>query len=207
MNRLVLGAGINDSDYPVTKYKREAGRHIQTWICPFYKAWRGILYRCYSKSLHNRHPSYADCKIDEDWLTFSKFKKWMLSEDWKGKHLDKDILEPGNKTYGPGKCVFIPQELNKFLTSRGNASGDYPTGVCMHKSTGKYQANCRNPFSGKIEYLGLFASLEEAHEEWRKRKHELSCRYADIQTDQRIAIALRKRFSKPFELNVHEAGD
>jgi hypothetical protein len=73
--------------------------------------------------------------------------------------------------------------------------GDYPIGVCLYKPTGKYKAQCRNPFSGKKEYLGLFSTQEEAHEVWRKRKHELAQLVAATESDPRVVEALKKRYS------------
>ena len=73
--------------------------------------------------------------------------------------------------------------------------GECPIGVHLFKPTGKYRANCGNPFTGKVEYLGLFSTPEEAHEAWRKRKHELAQLVAATESDMRVVEALRKRYS------------
>ena len=119
----------------------------------------------------------------------------MLTQDWNGKALDKDILHPGNKVYGPDTCVFVQTELNNFLTDHGSDRGEYPIGVNWNKRAGKLHARCCNPFTGKRESLGLFSCPGAAHEAWRRRKHELACAYADQQEDPRIAQALRERFA------------
>ena len=68
---------------------------------------------------------------------------------------------------------------------------DYPIGVALYKHTGKYHAKCKNPFTGKQEHLGLFSTPEEAHEAWRKRKHELSQLVAATESDPRVVEALK----------------
>ena len=73
--------------------------------------------------------------------------------------------------------------------------GEYPVGVHLDKRIGKYQARCKNPFTGKQEYLGLFSAPEEAHEAWRKRKHELAQLVAARESDSRVVEALKKRYS------------
>lgn len=71
--------------------------------------------------------------------------------------------------------------------------------VVLDKRTGKFRAQCSNPFTKKLEHLGLFTSEQEAHEAWRKRKLELAHELAAIQTDPRVAKALIEHYSKPQE--------
>jgi hypothetical protein len=121
----------------------------------------------------------------------------MKTQDWEGKHLDKDILLPGNKMYSPDTCIFVSPALNTFLIDCGAAKGKWPIGVCWNKRFGKFAAQCSNPFTGKRGHIGNFNCPEKAHEAWRARKHEHALRYAEMQTDPRIAEALRTRFSPP----------
>jgi hypothetical protein len=119
----------------------------------------------------------------------------METQPWAGNQLDKDILVPGNKVYSPETCVFVSSALNSFLLDHGRARGKWPLGVGPHKMTGKFRARCSNPFTGKEESLGMFSDPADAHEAWRARKHEHALRYADMQSDPRVADALRSRFS------------
>ena len=43
--------------------------------------------------------------------------------------------------------------------------------------------------------LGYFSTPEEAHEAWRKRKHELAQLVAATEVDLRVVEALKKRYS------------
>lgn len=197
MRKLVCGVGVNDSDCPVTVWEVVEGKYRQAGLCPFYQAWRCMLQRCYSEAFRVRKKSYAGCSVAKDWHRLSSFKAWMQTQDWEGKQLDKDLLIPGNKIYSPETCVFVSQRLNLFLSDRAASRGKWPIGVSVRKDTvAEFQVRCSNPFSGKDEHLGMFDTPEEAHEAWRQKKHEHACRYADMQTDPRIAQALRTRFAQ-----------
>lgn len=193
-SNLVHGIGVNDANYNVTTYAFVGGRYKKLWQCPIYSVWVSMLRRCYSRSALIKNPTYKDCFVAAEWLHFMKFRSWMIAQDWDGKHLDKDILVAGNNVYSSATCVFVSGQLNKFLTDGAAARGEWPTGVDWHKKNGKFQARCCDPFSGKQQHIGQFASPEEAHEAWRAKKHEHACRYADMQGDTRIADALRSRY-------------
>lgn len=191
---LVCGVGINDADYVVAKKTMVDGKYRQTWVCPIYRTWRCMLERCYSASFQRRRPTYLGCSVCPCWHRFSVFRSWVICQDWADKCLDKDILKPGNKIYEPDSCVFISRGLNNFLTDRASLRGDCPIGVSWSSKSKKFVAGCSNPFNGANEHLGFFSCSNQAHEAWRKRKHQIACLYADMQKDSRIAIALRERF-------------
>lgn len=195
----VYGVGINDASYQVCAYETIAGRQKQLWRCPFYKVWTSMLSRCYSIRFQSINQTYIGCTVCPEWLSFSIFREWMASQPWEENQLDKDVLVPGNKVYSPITCVFLPRHLNLFMTDSEAARGEWPIGVSWYKPRGKLRATCCNPFTGVNEYLGLFTCPDVAREAWRKRKHEHALRYADLQTDPRIAAALRSRYAKGYE--------
>ena len=164
--RPVFGHGINDADYHIHSIDAHGKRHV----CPYYKVWANMLERVFSAKVHERRPTYRTCTIDESWKVFSNFKRWMESQDWDGKALDKDILNPGNKHYGPDTCVFISHALNNLLTLRGNARGPYPLGVSQTSMRGftYFVASCS--FYGKQRRLGYFKTVEEAATAYRNAK-------------------------------------
>lgn len=186
MKNKVLGVGITDAPSVVFingKWK----------VSPEYQRWRSMLARCYCPIYLNRFPTYAGNTVCEEWLTFSNFKNWMETQDWVGKQLDKDLLGNG-KLYSPDTCCFISRALNTFFTDRKLHRGSSKVGVCYHKTSGKYQATCSNPFTGKYEYLGLYATELEAHKIWKEKKHQHAVGYAAMETDPRIKQALLKRY-------------
>lgn len=199
----VCGAGVNDADYVTQRFETIGcvnGKLKQklVWACPYYRVWKDMLKRCYSEKYQQQQPAYAGCTVSKEWLTFSSFKTWMGDQNWEGNHLDKDLLFEGNKVYSADTCVFVSPMANTFTTDRGNSRGEWLIGAYQDKRTGKFQSKCSNPFTKKHEHLGLFATEQEAHEAWRKRKLELAHELSVIQTDPRVAKALINRYSKPY---------
>jgi len=184
MGKLVLGIGVNDAGYTVKP--TIGGRRT---VCPIYHSWKNMLERCYSATYQGRYPTYIDCSVVEEWHSFSTFKKWMDTQDWKGKQLDKDILVEGNKVYGPDACVFVDSKTNKLLTDSGAARGDLPIGVT--RSGEGYQAQCRK--DGRLIYLGTYQHSRKAHDVYRRFKAVVIIEAALRQSDRRVFMALLKR--------------
>ncbi len=95
----------------------------------------------------------------------------MEGQDWLGKDLDKDIVKTGNKIYSPETCIFVSHEINSLLTNCSAARGKWPQGVYLNKMANKFQVNCR--VNGKIKYLGIFLTPEEASEAYKQFKSNL----------------------------------
>ena len=188
-SKLVHGVGVNDADYAVRPAIN--GKSV---MCQFYDVWSGMLKRCYSEKYQTKRPTYIGCKVCDEWLTFSNFKAWMETQDWKGKELDKDLLVKGNKVYSPETCVFVDRVTNGFMTDCGASRGEWPIGAYFDKRAGRFRAKCCNPFTRKDEHLGCFNFPNQAHLAWKSRKHELALQLADLQNDQRVAKALRARY-------------
>lgn len=92
------------------------------------QVWRSILYRLRYRA------SYRDCSICERWQTFKYFledmpdipgyDRWLAGES---VVLDKDLLDPGNREYRPGKVQFVSKKRNdadglKRATPKGVAA-------------------------------------------------------------------------------------
>ncbi len=200
MKKLVYGVGVNDLPYR-TQVKewvtKDGGKRVRetVFICEYYSSWKHMLERCYSEKYQESYPSYIGTSVCSEWLSATAFKKWMEQQDWRGKSLDKDIIVPGSKLYSPETSAFVLKATNSFVIASDASRGVYPIGVYLFKRTGKYRAQCRNPFTGEQEHLGYFSTQEEAHEAWRKRKHELAQLVANTESDPRIVEALKKRYS------------
>lgn len=185
MKKLVYGVGLNDS-----KEIAQTTINGEKVTCPYYRTWVNMLARCYSASYQKRHPTYVGCTVSPEWLVFSTFRAWMLHQHWRGKALDKDLLIQGNKVYSPNTCVFVDQTINSFMNDNGAKRGQWSIGVYYQKQSQKFMAQCRNPLTGKRDYLGLHDYPEKAHQAWLKRKQELQVQLADTITDVRIKTAL-----------------
>ncbi|MFT6988183.1 MAG: hypothetical protein ACJASL_000143 [Paraglaciecola sp.] len=174
--KLIYGVGINDADYKVLSIingKKE--------LCPFYRSWTNMLARCYSLKYQIFSPSCAGSTVDDKWLIFSVFKSWMEKQDWKGKHLDKDILLQGNKIYKSSGCIFVDQSINKLLTDRKRLRGGCLIGVDFRKREGKYRAQCS--VNGKRKTLGYFNSELQAHEVYKAFKYKHIAEIANQQSE------------------------
>lgn len=198
MSKTVFGVGINDADYVISTLQtighKPCGKRIQisTWKCPFYRTWQNMLKRCYSGHTLEIQPTYQGCTVCDEWLLFSNFKKWMETQDWEGKSLDKDLLLKGNKVYSPDTCVFVTQRVNTFCVDCKKVRGDYPIGVCK-VGGGKFKAQIKDG-EGSTKFLGHFDTPQEAHKAWLSAKLELAKKLAAEQTDPRIAKALVERY-------------
>lgn len=203
-NDLIYGIGVNDADYAVEicnvkKDSTGVRKKTSLWKCPFHVVWTDMLKRCYSKKYLEKTPSYIGCYVAPEWLIFSNFRKWMEEQDYAGKELDKDILIRNNKVYSSDTCVFISPKLNRFILDCKRSRGEFPLGVCFHKKNLNFVARCRH--NGTRIHLGCFNSPLEAHEAWREYKHKVALELANMQTDVRVAEALRIRYA---EGTVHE---
>lgn len=190
MSKLLFGVGLNDRKFPT--YDLVNGVRVMS---PYYRKWAAMLERCYSTYNEKKHITYQECYVAEEWLTLSNFRCWMESQDWQGNELDKDLLVKGNKVYSPDTCIFISHTVNAFVVDCGSERFGLMTGISFHSKTNKFNAKCRNPFTGKRESLGYFARDIDAHLAWKRRKHELACQLADIQKDDRLRAALRSRYA------------
>jgi hypothetical protein len=162
--KLVYGVGVNDADYVV----QPVGPDGKQRMCPYYRVWRNMLTRAYCQKYQVTRPTYIGVTVCKEWHSFMAFRAWMETQDWKGKHLDKDIIVPGNKVYSPATCVFVLREINALLTDRAAARGEWPIGVFWFKARNKFQACITE--NGKQRNLGLFTTPEAAHLAWRKEK-------------------------------------
>lgn len=164
--RLVYGVGVNDASYNVRYFDGD-----ESFLCPYYQKWVDMLKRCYSKRFLLKNSSYSGCKVCDDWLVFSSFKRWMMSQQWEGKSLDKDILVKGNKEYSPETCLFIPQQVNCFVLDNKKIRGKYKIGVSFNKQMKKFRAQIK--IKGKQTHLGYFDDEESAHKAYLDAKKDL----------------------------------
>lgn len=185
MAKLVYGVGINDADYVI----RPLVNNKQVY-CRIYNTWTRMLERCYSDLYHATSPTYIECSVSPEWHKFSNFKEWYLQQgDVTGKDLDKDILYPGNKVYGPDTCIFVDRKLNTLLKKFNTRS--LPTGVRNSVNSKKYRAYIK--INGKSINLGYYHTIEEAYQAYINAKiQHIQDYYLSKEPDQRIIDALNR---------------
>lgn len=187
---LVQGVGISDSPHLVK---------VNGKVLKSYRVWSSMLLRCYSVSYQKKRPTYIGCSVTKEWHSFKNFEKWFLENYTEGYALDKDILFPGNKIYGPETCVFVPQKLNSLLTNNKAARGDCPLGVHFHKGTQKYIAQITVDAVNRP--LGYFLTPLEAHRAWQLAKSDSIT--AAKTNDPRVRAALDKRAAQLRDDHAH----
>jgi hypothetical protein len=181
------GVGVNDAPYKVTYIDPSSKRSMR---CPYYETWQHMLQRCYSAPYQQKNPTYVGCTVDSEWHSFMAFRQWMGAQDWKGKELDKDILVPHNKVYGPETCIFISKALNQLLTLAGAARGALPLGVsrCSGNKDKPFQATIKK--YGRKKFLGRFETAEGAHAVYVGEKLAYINELAEKESDPRVKAAL-----------------
>jgi len=145
--------------------RREIGKTNKTEA---YRHWHNLLKRCYDEKVWNKHPTYKDCLVCEQWHNFSVFEQWFNENYMAGYCLDKDVLVKGNKVYSPETCCFVPNEINVLFTKRQNHRGKLPIGVVYSESKQKYKV-CFSR-GKKTYYIGYFQSTEKAFAAYKQEK-------------------------------------
>ena len=141
-----------------------------------FSLWRSVLERTCCLSFKERRPTYKNTSVCEEWLNFQNFAAWCTTQklfnakDDKGKsyHLDKDILVKGCKVYSPETCRFIPQRLNKLLSTRNKLRGEYPLGVRYNKRAKLFVVTIN--VGAKAKHLGYFKDEQSAFQAYKTAK-------------------------------------
>lgn len=102
-------------------------------------------------------------------------------------HLDKDILNKGNKIYSSDNCVFVPERINTLFIKSDKCRGELPIGVYYNKHAKKFQAQCLfyNFENNKRERknLGLYNIPQEAFEVYKQFKENYIKEVAEYYKD------------------------
>lgn len=189
--RRVYGIGyLGEGKYKVN----ENGEHTKC-----YKTWYSMIRRCYDSKFHEKEQTYIGCTVCEEWHNYINFGDWFTNNyyeiEGQRMHLDKDILNKGNKIYSPDTCVFVPNNINVLFVKNDKVRGDYPIGVSYHKTGGKFMAKCRiydfKENKSKQKNLGLYDTIEKAFEAYKQFKENHIKKVADYYKEQ-IPIKLYK---------------
>ena len=157
--RKIYGIGTNNYPSPIqTNCKK----------MPSYNKWRSLLQRCYDKKFLLKNPSYADCYVCEEWLTFTNFNKWFNENYTNNYQLDKDLILKGNKCYCPEYCCFVPQEINELVIKCDARRGKYPLGV--EKKGNKFRARIKK--NNTHVTIGYFDTPEQAFTAYKEAKEK-----------------------------------
>ena len=124
-----------------------------------YRLWENMLQRCYDPYYINKHPTYKDCAVCEEWHNFQNFAKWYEENYYEVKDeimcLDKDILIKGNEIYSPSTCIFVPKRINLLFVKNDLVRGEYPIGVCLNKNRQRLLSGCNVLINNKKKHINL----------------------------------------------------
>ncbi len=126
-----------------------------------YDVWNAMLQRVYDSKYHAKHPTYKNVTVCKEWLNFQTFADWFYDNYKDGYVLDKDLLSNDKKIYSYDTCLFIPQELNSFLSNKYLTNSSGFIGVFYHKRDKIWEDSINNGL-GKSIYLGRFNTRESA---------------------------------------------
>lgn len=158
--RTVFGVGYIGG----TKYKSyENGKEPKS-----YRAWFGMMQRCYCDNIHKKRPTYKGCTVCEEWHNYQNFAEWYYENhpsDGKKYHIDKDILIEGNKHYSPDTCMFVTikenvlksQEKRMYSVDLISPYGEVVTirnQSEFARNNGLAPANVNKLVHGKIKHCG-----------------------------------------------------
>jgi len=158
--------------YGVGKYKSclnsKPTREYNTWTC--------MIRRVFSEKNHKTQPTYKNVYICEDWANFQIYAEWYTSNypriEGVNFEIDKDLLQQNvrDKIYSPSTCIFLPNNVNSFLTNKqlNNTSGYI--GVSWYKAKKKWYAQISLFGENKKKGLGYFSTPEEASEVYKKAR-------------------------------------
>lgn len=164
MHPSVFGVGfMGDGPYGSRTHRKE------------YQTWKGVLERCYCPKLKSVRPTYVGVTCNPQWHNFQEFAEWCQWQKGfglKGWELDKDLIsmQTGSRQYSPETCVFVPQELNAFLTKFSTKCTELPLGVTRDK-TGKDKFRAYLTYHGK-DYSFRANTVEECYNWYLEKNSE-----------------------------------
>ena len=197
--KLKYGVGINDVMIPGFVYTRT------------YRTWSGIIKRTDMRDPklmeYEKNKCYNDCTLDPRWFKLSVFKEWVEQwDDYENKEIDKDILIPGNKIYGPETCLMVRPLINTFF--KPNIKRDLPRGVSRNISYRDGSRGGKNLYRAQITKvgekkknqsrlgmisLGYYPTIEEASAAYESARKEQLQFLIETETDIRVKNALIKQ--------------
>jgi hypothetical protein len=163
MSKKLFGVGFSSMGF----YQKSSDNiKTEEYIC-----WQSMLRRCYDPLYQQRQPTYIGCTVVSEWHDFQAFGKWFDENYVSGWELDKDLLIPGNKVYGPGLCCFVPKEINTLLLNCKFSRGELPIGCSWEHTNGtSWKISVRLRIDGKTFRVGRFDTIEMAFNGYKNAK-------------------------------------
>ena len=141
-----------------------------------------------SEANTKNYKTYKGVIVSENFKDFQFIANWcnnqvgfnLIDECGRKFCLDKDLLVYNNKEYNENCCVFIPSEINTFLSKGGNQNKDngLPIGISYREDRG-YTVYVRIPWKKKQKRCGPYIKLERAVTKYIELKKQVATILAD----------------------------
>jgi len=182
--------------------KSSKGKHLKE-----YSLWKDMVLRS-TIGHQEKFPCYTGCTISENFKNYAYFYDWYqeqtgsktIDENGRSWQLDKDLLYKRNKLYSEDTCILLPQRINGLLIKQQGARGEYPIGVYLSVSIGKFIARCHIG-KGVRKNLGRFDTPDEAFSVYKRFKEALIKEIADEYKEQLDSRAYYALLSYKVEIN------
>lgn len=193
MKSIHKASWVEDKQTYNKTYKNEEGKRQKVLEAVYHSS---MITRATSEFYKVKYPTYLDVTVTENMADYNSFVGWCNRQIGFGKEgwvLDKDILDPSNKTYHEDYCVFVPSIVNAFFTfvKTGRKNG-LPVGVSWCESEQNYHSYCAQ-LNGKNKTLGRFQDPNKAGKAYEVFKKSLATKLADTykdELDSRVTKAL-----------------
>lgn len=179
---LVYGIGINDAPYQTTIKINNV-----LYTCPYFSRWVYMMSRCYGKAWLKNHPTYLGCSVAPVWYSFMAFRSWMMTQQWEGQQLDKDLLSKEKKIYSPETCLFVSSQVNSLFNERENAQGDLPLGI--YARNGKFEVGV-SVGKAKRTWVGAYDTVPNAIDAYLEAKSKVVRKVANEQNRPEVRQAI-----------------
>lgn len=177
LNRIKIGS-VKDYTKPTIYGVGFLGKYVKT-NTKTYRQWIAMMQRCYAQD-STRNITYKDVVVCDEWHNYSLFLEWAEKQvgfEAEGYHLDKDILQKGNRVYCPTLCGFVPQNINSLFCKADSIRGEYPIGVRKYKK--RFLSTVCNGAGEQIN-LGSSLTVEDAFLKYKKAKEAIIRLVADF---------------------------
>lgn len=195
----------------VPDFKNSAG----IWVRSYTEVVEGIRYQYYTRAgmlwnsiLSRCNPNGAEQKrnsayrgVENKFKDFQSFASWCQTQNGylnsdNGEYwpIDKDLIQPGSKTYSEETCCFVSKAVNTVLLSCKAARGEYPIGVHKDPDSKNFISQCSGHTPRR---LGSFSTPVEAHRAWQRAKlRQLTKALGDVRLGTTAVEALNSMLVK-----------
>ena len=154
-----------------------------------YLTWVSMLGRAYYLNYHKHQPTYLNATVCNEWHNLQTFGKWFEENYVEGYELDKDLLSD-SKIYSPDTSIFIPRELNLFISRMPSNNTSGYIGVHLDKHSGKWKAQIS--INGKQKNLGLYIDIVKASKTYVEARAKEALRFKKMYKNVLSEVAINR---------------